>query len=138
MAVILPVFVLLILGSVDFGRFACTSIAVTNAARAGAGVGIMSRYPDPDPAAGTALADWQKCVCNAVANELGLSTDFTPTGLDDPGGYVNSQGLYVNATRQGEASGQWCARVTAQYPFSWWSVPSNAQPEQTVVYRAIR
>ena len=49
LAIIMPVFLLMVLGCIDCGRFVNTSIAVTNAARAGAGVGIMSRYPDPRP-----------------------------------------------------------------------------------------
>src|SRR4051794_2670851 len=76
MAITLPVLILLILGCIDFGRFACLWIAVTNAARAGAGVGIVSRYPDPDPTVAGALVNWQKSVCNAVADELGMGADF--------------------------------------------------------------
>jgi Flp pilus assembly protein TadG len=135
---ILPVFMLIFMGCIDFGRFAYAFIAVTNAARAGAGVGIMSQYPDPDPTTGTGLANWQKSVCNAVANELGLENDFTPAGSSDPGGCTNSQGLYVNVSRYGEQGGLWRAQITARYPFTWWVIPSDALPQQTVVYRAIR
>ena len=86
-----------------------TSIAVTNAARAGAGAGIMSRYPDPDPSVSTGLANWQMSICAAVANELGMIADFTPAGSGDPDGYTNSQGLYVQASRFGETGGLWRA-----------------------------
>jgi Flp pilus assembly protein TadG len=123
---------LLILGSIDFGRFMYTWIAVTNAARAGAGVGIMSHYPDPDPTANTGLINWQMSIRNAVANELGMNNDFPPNGD------TNSQGLYVSASRYGEAGGLWRAQITVRLPFTWWSFPGNTQPQQTVVYRAIR
>ena len=138
MAITLPVLILLIMGCIDFGRFACVWIAVTNAARAGAGVGIVSRYPDPDPTVAGALVNWQKGVCNAVADELGMGADFTPAGSGDPDGYLSTQGLYVRASRHGETGGLWRAEVTARCGFAWWSLPGEAQPQQTVVARAIR
>jgi Flp pilus assembly protein TadG len=137
MAFVMPVCLLLILGCLDFGRFVYDLIAVTNAARAGAGVGIMSAYPDPDPSQGACLTNWQRAVCNAVANELGMATDFTPSGSGD-GGYANSQGLLIQASRDGEADGRWQVQVSVKCPFTWWSFPSSAQPQQTAVYRAIR
>jgi len=138
MAVIMPVLLLLVLGCIDFGRFVSCFIAVTNAARAGAGGGITSRYPDPDPSVEIGLTNWQLSVCNAVAIELGMNTDFTPGGSGDPNGFTNSQGLYVNASRSSEMGGTWRAQITARYPFTWWSFPNDAQPQQTVVFRAIR
>jgi len=138
LAIIMPVFLLLVLGCIDCGRFVNTSIAVTNAARAGAGAGIMSRYPDPDPSVSTGLSNWQMSICEAVANELGMMADFTPVGPGDPDGFTSSQGLYVQASRVGETGGLWRAQVTARYPFCWWSIPNSSQPQQTVVYRAVR
>jgi Flp pilus assembly protein TadG len=138
MAVIMPVFLTLVLGCLDFGRFAYNLIAVTNAARAGAGVAIVSRYPDPDPATNTGLVNWRASICEAVASELGMATDFTPVGSSDPDGSNNSQGLYVQATRSTETEGLWRVQVTVRVPFTWWSVPSHARPQQTVVFRAIR
>jgi hypothetical protein len=145
MAFIMPVLMLLILGSIDFGRFMYTWIAVTNAARAGAGIGIMGHYPDPDPSMNTGLINWQKSICNAVMNELldlypQMKNDFIPA---DPNGYINSQGLYVNAApvTTSEAGGLWRAQITVQLRsplFTWWSMPFTTQPQQTVVYRAIR
>jgi len=88
MAIIMPLFLLLILGCMDFGRFAYTLISITNAARAGAGVGIMSHYPNPDPATSTGLTNWQMSICTAVANELGMDNDFTPAGTGDANGYT--------------------------------------------------
>ncbi len=138
LAIIMPVLLLLIFGCFDFGRFAYVSIAVTNAVRAGAGVALLSHYPDPDPNTNTGLINWQKGICQAVADELGMTNDFTPVGSGDPNGYTNSQGLYVQASRHSETSGLWRAEITARCPFTWWGIPSAAQPQQTAVYRAIR
>src|SRR5438034_6510408 len=44
LAILLPVLVLIVLGCIDFGRFAYNYIAVTNAARAGAAYGMMNNY----------------------------------------------------------------------------------------------
>src|SRR6266849_1197925 len=43
-AIILPVVMVLVLGCIDFGRFPHSYIAVTNAARAGAGFGSVNPY----------------------------------------------------------------------------------------------
>jgi hypothetical protein len=138
LAIIMPVFLLLLLGCVDCGRFVNGSIAINSAVRAGAGVGIMSRYPDPDPMAPAGLLNWQAGVCAAVAGELGMTADFVPVGCGDPDGYTNSQGLYVRASRAAESGRLWRVQVAARYPFAWWSIPNSAQPQQAVVYRAIR
>jgi hypothetical protein len=138
LAVVLPVSLVLALGFIDFGRFAFASIAVTNAARAGAGAGIMGHYPDPDPDGGQGLANWQRSVCDAVADELGTSHDFAPAPAPNEAGYVNGQGLYVGALREVESGGPWNVRVTVRCPFTWWGFAGDAVLQRTVVYRAIR
>jgi Flp pilus assembly protein TadG len=138
MALIMPVFLMLVFGCIDFGRFAYSLIAVTNAAGAGAAAAVMSRYPDPDPTNETGLTNWRSAVCAAVAGELGMADDFTSAGSADPDGACNSQGLYVRASRAAETGAFWHARIVVRAPFTWWSIPSSAQPQQTVVYRAIR
>jgi Flp pilus assembly protein TadG len=138
LAIILPVFILVFLGCVDCGRFVNSSIAINSAVRAGAGVGIMSRYPDPDPTAPAGLVNWQAAVCAAVAAELGMSADFVAVGSGDPDGYRSSQGLYVRASRAADSGGLWRVQVAARVPFAWWSIPNSAQPQQSVVFRAIR
>ncbi|MFM7868443.1 MAG: TadE family protein, partial [Planctomycetaceae bacterium] len=40
-AIVLPILVVMLAGTADFGRFAATSVAVCNASRAGAGYGCM-------------------------------------------------------------------------------------------------
>ena len=48
------------------------------------------------------------CVCTAAAGELGMeAADFTPAGSDDPDGFTNSQGLYVQASCSGERGSLW-------------------------------
>ena len=50
LAIVLPVLLLVIGGIVDFGRFFYTQIQVTNAAREGARVAVVTPGPDPgDP-----------------------------------------------------------------------------------------
>lgn len=49
LAIVLPVLFLVIAGIVDFGRYFFTQIQVTNAAREGARVAIITRGPTPDP-----------------------------------------------------------------------------------------
>jgi Flp pilus assembly protein TadG len=141
LAAILPTLMLLVLGCIDFGRFAYTYIAVTNAARAGAGVGIMSDYP----ATSASLTDWQKLICTAAANEIwGVNTTFTAVGSSDPNGYTNSQGLYVNAApvTTGETGSLWRVQVTARYTFKtlvpWPRIPNTIPLQRVVVLRVIR
>jgi hypothetical protein len=44
----------------------------------------------------------------------------------------------VRASRAAESGRLWRVQVAARYPFAWWSIPNSAQPQQAVVYRAIR
>jgi hypothetical protein len=67
-----------------------------------------------------------------------MKADFVPAGADDPDGYTNSQGLYVRASRAADSGGLWRVQVAARYPFEWWSIPNSVQPQQLVVFRAIR
>jgi Flp pilus assembly protein TadG len=106
MAMILPVFITIALGCVDFGRFAYNYIAVSNAARAGAAYAMMnppSSYASP-PAA------WQTAIQNAVSNEMfqenyhatSNSTSLTVAAVTP---VLNSDGTTYRFT------------VTASYPF---------------------
>src|SRR5438132_3408386 len=64
LALILPLLVTLVLGAVDFGRFAFNYIAVTNAARAGASYGIMNNYT------ASTLTTWKANVRQAAKDEM--------------------------------------------------------------------
>src|SRR4051812_20109961 len=73
LALILPGLMMIILGCVDFGRFAYDLIAVTNAARAGAAYGIMNNYSS------TTLAAWKT---NVIATAKAEMADYTATDIN--------------------------------------------------------
>lgn len=123
----LPVFVTIVLGCIDFGRFAHAYIAVTNAARVGAGFGMMQRVT-----VGT-TANWQSQIRAAAAEELAhvmLSDNAIATDLQ------------VTATQISEPNGIWRVQVTVVYPFesaiSWPFLPDRVDLGRTVVMRGIR
>ena len=75
MAIVLPLLGLLIVGCIDFGRFAHVSITVTNAARAGAEVGSMNAYT-------VSTADlWEEKVRQAAVDEMAKMDRFDSTRL---------------------------------------------------------
>jgi Flp pilus assembly protein TadG len=135
MALILPLFVMLILGCVDFGRFAYTYIAVSNAARAGA-AWVMMNPPDNMT---TPSSGWQSQVTQAVNDEMSQQPGFQSTSL-----------TVGTVTPTGEAGGTWRFTVTASYPFqtmiSWnfnWlgvhlGLPHSLTLSQSVTMRGIR
>ena len=73
LALILPLLILIVLGCVDFGRFATSYTAVTNAAREGANFGSTH------PFTGTTQALWVQKITAAVTDEMsgipGFSAD---------------------------------------------------------------
>src|SRR5262245_22686688 len=102
MAIILPIMVTIVLGTVDFGRFAYNYVAVTNAARAGA-AWVMLNPPNnmSSPSAG-----WQTQKTQTVSDEMSLQPNF------------QSGSLTVNTvTPTSETGGTWRFTVTASYPF---------------------
>src|SRR3954454_19260119 len=74
-AFILPLMVLIALGCADFGRFAYTYIAVTNAARAGTAFGCVNSFTP------TTKTLWQAGVRQAAVDEMTGQTGFTPEQL---------------------------------------------------------
>lgn len=63
-ALILPLAITIVFGCVDFGRFAHKYIAVTNAARVGAG------FASFNPVTATTLPAWQQAIREAIEAEL--------------------------------------------------------------------
>jgi len=124
LVVLLPVLLLLVLGALDFGRFAYTYIAVTNAARAGAGYGSANPYTT------ATFATWQANVQQAVADELNGVPGF------------NAAQLAVTTNVVSEAGGLWRVEVQASYPFQtlipWVGIPQNLTLQRQVVQRGIR
>jgi Flp pilus assembly protein TadG len=121
---ILPVLVTLVMGCVDFGRFAYNYIAVNNAARAGAAYGIMNPYVSSGQAA------WQTAVQEAARDEMEQQTGYTRTSLT------------VTTSTTIEANGLRRVQVDASYPFqtvvTWPGVPSTVTLRSVVEMRAIR
>lgn len=123
-AIVLPVLITIVLGCVDFGRFAHSYIAVTNAARAGAGHAAMNASSD--------ATAWEAKVKAAAQREMEQLRNFDATQLT------------VTATRNfdGPALGQPRLRVTVQYPFNmvvaWPLLPSSMTLSQSAEIRAIR
>jgi len=118
-AVILPLLVTLVLGCVDFGRFAHTHVAVINAARAGAGCGGDTPYS----------ASWPTQVQQAVEDEMNQLSGFAAASL------------IVTATVVNETEGNWRAEVEVGYPFrtivAWPGFPNHVILRQAAVMRAV-
>jgi Flp pilus assembly protein TadG len=129
MAIILPLLVTIVLGCVDFGRFAYTHIALTNAARAGASYAMMNNYSS------STYGAWVSGITTAAKNEMTGQTGY------------NSNNLTVAApTVTVESSGLRRVQLTVSYPFqtavnwSWtgMGIPSSMTLQRTVVMRLIR
>jgi Flp pilus assembly protein TadG len=124
LAMIVPVMLTVALACVDLGRFAYNFIAVSNAARAGAGYAMMNTYT-----AATQSAYLSK-VQQAVTDEMTGQTGF------------NSANLTVNVSLINEGSGDTRVQVAASYPFqtvvTWPGIPHNLTLQRTVAMRKIR
>ncbi len=126
-AILLPILITIGLLCVDFGRFAHSYIAVTNAARAGAAFGSMK------PVTATSLPTWNAGIRAAVEDELAGNAWFD-----------RSQ-LIVDQDSFGENNGMRRVRVEVSYPFqtivSWSLIPGYNDPvmlSRVVVMRGIR
>jgi Flp pilus assembly protein TadG len=128
LAIILPLLVTVVLAAVDFGRFASAYIAVTNAARAGAGYGMMNNYT------ASTLTAWQAGITRAARDEISPQV-----GAD------NAANLTVTITTSTD-NGLQRVQVTAGYPFTtvvnWeWTglgLPSSVTLQQKVEMQLIR
>ena len=125
-ALALPVLLSLVLLAIDYGRVASCYVAVTNAARAGAGYGSANAYTS------ATLAAWQAATIQAAKDEFATNP------------WYNSAKLTVGTpvvTQEG--NGYWRVSVTATYSFQTlinWTVLSNYNTPvsltRTVVMRA--
>jgi Flp pilus assembly protein TadG len=129
LALILPLLVLIVLGAVDFGRFANTYIAVTNASRAGAAYGIMNNYTT------STYSTWTAGITQAAKDEM---TQQVGSG--------NIGNLTVTVATSTETGGIKRVHVTAAYPFTtvvnWqWTglrLPNSLTVQRKVEMRLIR
>lgn len=126
LALVLPMLLIVALGCVDFGRFAVTYIAVTNAARAGAGFGAAN------PPTTDTMTTWQQKVSQAAVDEIGA--------LGSPLLSQNSPPILNPAPPSPLASGQ--VQVTVKMTFNaiipWPGVPSTTTITQVVLLPLIR
>jgi Flp pilus assembly protein TadG len=137
LAIILPLFVTIVLGAVDFGRFAYTHIAVSNAARAAASYAMMNA---PDDIASPSTS-WQSSVTQRATNEMSEHPGF------QSGSLITSVSI---ASGDESPYSTWRFITTASYPFqtlipwnlsmfgSTLGIPSNLTLSTTVTMRGIR
>src|SRR6266852_5013673 len=123
-ALILPVLMLLLLGCIDFGRFPHSYIAVTNAARAGAGFGSVNPYTTATD------KEWNAAIKSAVVDEMTKLNGFDSTQLVVP----STKPQNGNVT------------VTVKYPFQtvvdwsliWPGLPNSVTMQQVAVMPVTR
>ena len=129
-AFLMPAIITLILGTVDFGRFAHSYIAVTNASRAGAG------FASIHPTTNATLSNWQELVRATVLAELSQTLPATGLVANDVTTTIPAPtitGTYA-ATRI-------TVSVTVSVPFrsiiSWPMLPQNVVLTGTTVFRGV-
>ena len=122
-ALILPLLITIVLGCIDFGRYAYTYISVTNAAREGAGFACFHPPPQTDP------GPWITAITAAVLSELGTLFDASKVTVAAP-----------NVSNDG--SGVKRVRVEVSYPFEmvvpWPLLPNSLTLTRAVEMRMIR
>jgi len=122
-AIVLPILVVMLAGTADYGRFAATSVAVCNASRAGAGYGCIhpwDSYTSPS----------FMTTCKAkVEEEFSAFPGFNP------------QNLSVQITSEGTWP-QGRVRVAVSYPFrtvvNWGFIPNSISISRTTVLPMVR
>ena len=126
LSLILPGLLTLALLAVDYGRVATCYVAVTNAARAGAGYGSSNAYTSATQAA------WQAATIQAATDEFATNPWYNAANLTVSTPVVTQEG-----------NGYWRVSVTATYSFQTlinWTLLSNYHKPvsltRTVVMRA--
>jgi Flp pilus assembly protein TadG len=128
MAVLLPLLLTIALICVDYGRFVHWHIAVTNAARAGAGWGANH------PTTAVSKPLWDAGVRRAIENELETNNWFDAAKLSVP-----------TSTITNDAGGLRRVTIAVEYPFdaaiNWPFLPGYNDTltlKKTVVMRLVR
>jgi len=126
LALVLPLFLLMTFGAIDFGRFAARAIAVDNGARAGAGYGIMHPYTT------STEGIWASNMKQAVTDEMQSMFDSR----------FGSSDLAVSYVTTNDPGSRWRVRVTVTFPFrtviNWPGIPNQFNITQSVEMRGIR
>ncbi len=122
-AIVLPLLMTIVLACVDFGRFAYAYIAVSNAARSGAGFASFHPYTP------TTRALWEEKTRETVRTEMGAEFDASK---------VEVPPLEVSTDEDGLQR----VRVEVSYPFetlvAWPLLPNNLTLTRAVDMRFIR
>ena len=126
LALILPLFVTIVLASVDFGRFAYMYLSTINASRAAAGLATSTPY-----SAGS-LLNWQRAVRDAVVDEMSEQHGFDATRL--------TIGTPVVTTEPGTGFRRVAVTVTYRFDsiIDWPLLPGHFDLVQTVEMRQVR
>lgn len=124
MAVVLPMVLLLTFAAVDLGRVVHAYLAVSNAARAGAGYGSMHEFTD------YTRPSWESQIRSTIEDEMQGLNGFSAANL---------QSTYTTTT---DSDGLFQVKVKVSYPFStviaWPGVPSQVSLSHEVEMRQIR
>jgi len=130
-ALLLPLLLLIVLGTVDFGRFAHAYIAVTNASRAGAGFAAMNPFTN------ASKPSWDAKLRAVVLAELRQVIDVDPA-VDD----ADVQVTALRTFESGQSASLWYVDVTVVMPYetliAWPGIPSNVDLTRRVRFRGIR
>ena len=126
LALILPLFITIVLATVDFGRFAYMYLSVINASRAAAGFASCTPY-----SAGS-LGNWRQAVREAVMDEMSEQRGFDATRLNISTPLVTTEA----------GTGFRRVQITVTYRFetvvNWPLLPGQFDLGQTVEMRRVR
>ena len=129
LALILPVLMMIILGCVDFGRFAYDLIAVTNAARAGAAYGIMN---NDSP---TTLASWKSKVVATAKAEIAGQDGYLPADITVS---VPDPTVDLNGLRRVNVTVSYRFRTIVNWNWPGLGIPRNPMLTRSVGLRLVR
>lgn len=122
-AIVLPVLVVMLAGTADYGRFASTSVAVCNASRAGAGYGCIHPWDSY-----TSQSFMTTCRAK-VEEEFSSIPGFNATNLNVQ---ISSEGTWPKGR----------VRVSVAYPFrtvvNWGFIPNSISISRTTVLPMVR
>ena len=141
-ALVLPLLVTIILAAVDFGRFAYTYIAVSNAAREGAAFGARNPWTSGTDAA------WRLKLLAAVKGELGCDEEESRFAASNISLAIPTQTTIIAGKTTittpvtTDANGTKRVGVQVTYPFStlvaWPGIPARMDLSRTVEMRVYR
>jgi Flp pilus assembly protein TadG len=140
LAFFMPVLAIIVLGCIDFGRFAYSYIELTNATRSGAFYAVMNPYKTSTEA--TWLSNILSNANQDMPGGTGLTIDQTTLAKSTD---ANGNTIYSNSdiiVTIDKTTGERRVSVTAHYPFKtviiYPGMPSSLTMQRLVVMRSIR